>query len=131
MQNQVSAWMDKARESQSASEFLLNDGHSSIASSQVFYTMFYIAKALLLSKDLDFSRENRVISAFGKEFKKLDVLSNDFHKNMVAARAIRDSNDFELDFEVNEQDVRQMIQQSYEFYKATQVYLKNKITHEE
>lgn len=131
MQSQVSAWMDKARESQNASEFLLNDGHSSIASSQVFYTMFYIPKALLLSKGLDFSRKDRVISAFGKEFKKLDVLSNDFHKNMIAARAIRDGNDFELDFEVNEQDVRQMIQQSYEFYKATQVYLKNKITREE
>jgi len=86
--------------------------------------MFYIAKALLLSKDLDFSREYRVITAFGKEFKKLDMLSNDFHKNLIAARAIRDGNDFELDSKVDEQDTRQMIQQSHEFYEAAQVYLK-------
>jgi uncharacterized protein (UPF0332 family) len=59
--------MDKARESLNASELLLKDGHSSIAASQVFYTMFYIAKAFLLSKDLDFSREYRAITAFGKE----------------------------------------------------------------
>ena len=39
MQNQISAWMDKARESQNASEFLLKGGHSNIAASQVFYTM--------------------------------------------------------------------------------------------
>jgi uncharacterized protein (UPF0332 family) len=126
MRNQISAWLDKARESQNASEFLLKGGHSSIAASQVFYTMFYIAKALLLSKDLDFSRESRVISAFGKEFKKLDMSGNDFHKNLIAARAIRDGNDFELDCEVDEQSARQLIQQSYEFYEIAQSYLKNK-----
>ena len=123
MQNQISAWMDKARESQNASEFLLKGGHSNIAASQVFYTMFYIAKALLLSKDLDFSRESRVITAFGKEFKKTGVLSNDFHKNLIAARAIRDGNDFEVNFKVDEQDTRQMIQQSHEFYEAALSYL--------
>lgn len=124
MQNQISAWMDKARESQNASEFLLKGGHSNIAASQVFYTMFYIAKALLLSKNLDFSRESRVITAFGKEFKKLGMLSNDFYKNLLDARAIRDGNDFELDSNVDEQGTRQMIQQSHEFYMAAQAYLK-------
>jgi len=123
MKNEVSAWMKKAHDSQDASEFLLTGGYFSIAACQAFYTMFHSAKALLLSKGLIFTRELSVITAFGKEFKQADLLNGNFHKHLIAAREVRDNNDFQVDIKVSKQDATQLVQQSQEFYKAAQVYL--------
>jgi uncharacterized protein (UPF0332 family) len=46
----------------------LRDGDIDFAASRAYYSLFYIASALLLSRGLSFSSHSGVIANFGKEF---------------------------------------------------------------
>jgi uncharacterized protein (UPF0332 family) len=62
--------LEKAKENIKAAELLLSQGFEEISASRAYYAMFYLAEALLHSRDLSFSSHSAVIAAFGKEFLK-------------------------------------------------------------
>jgi uncharacterized protein (UPF0332 family) len=66
------ALIRKAEESLRAAQFLLQQEFNDFAASRAYYTMFYVASALLLSKGLSFSSHAGVISAFGQQFARRD-----------------------------------------------------------
>ena len=65
---EISELLERARLSQKAAANLLRDGFPGFAASRAYYSMFYVAQALLLSKDMSFSSHSAVIAAYGKEF---------------------------------------------------------------
>ena len=59
------ALLNKARKSLGAANALLNDGFYDFAIARAYYTMFYLAQALLQIKGLSFSKHGSLLGAFG------------------------------------------------------------------
>ena len=56
--------------------------------------MFYTVQALLLTKNLSFSKHSAVISSFGKEFIKNGIFPPSLHKNISKAFDTRQAGDY-------------------------------------
>jgi uncharacterized protein (UPF0332 family) len=67
-ENDILELLTKAKESLKAAELLFDGGFYDFSASRSYYTMFYTTEAVLLSKNLSFSKHSAVIAAFGKEF---------------------------------------------------------------
>ncbi|GEM_PF-4469741 len=57
--------LDKAKRSLFAVKLLLDQGYPEFAMSRVYYAMFYMAEALLMSQGLSYRTHGGVIGAFG------------------------------------------------------------------
>ncbi|PIY16639.1 MAG: hypothetical protein COZ15_05010 [Elusimicrobia bacterium CG_4_10_14_3_um_filter_49_12_50_7] len=58
------------------------------AVSRAYYAMFYCAEALLLTKDLRFSKHSAVHSAFGQYFAKTGEIKKKLHKILCLTHLI-------------------------------------------
>ncbi|MGF1461279.1 MAG: hypothetical protein ACFBSG_19905 [Leptolyngbyaceae cyanobacterium] len=56
------------------------------AASRANYTMFYIAEAFLWHKGLSFSSHAAVVSAFGREIAKPEIVPIQFHRYLLTIR---------------------------------------------
>ncbi len=70
----------EAKESLRAAKDLLLLNYWGYAASRAYYAMFHVASALLLQKELSFSKHLGVISAFGREFAKPGIVPSEFHQ---------------------------------------------------
>jgi uncharacterized protein (UPF0332 family) len=61
--SEIKVLIDRADESHQAAKLLLDKGFSNFSAAQSYYTMFYLAEALLYSKGLEFSSHSAVIAA--------------------------------------------------------------------
>jgi uncharacterized protein (UPF0332 family) len=122
--SEVKALLEKAKRSQKAAAKLFKDGDVDFAASRAYYSLFYTAEALLLSRELSFSSHSEVISNFGKEFAKTGVLNPKFHHYMMESQDRRNIGDYSVLAEVTPEQVREMLTWAKEFIKAAENYLK-------
>lgn len=112
----LSAFIDKAKESLAASKLLADNGLYDFAGSRAYYTMFYIAEAFLLQKGLSFSSHSAVISAFGREIAKPGIVPVEFHRHLIVAQNKRTQGDYSInDASLSSDEVQCLIQQSEQF----------------
>ena len=102
---------------------LLNDDYVDFAASRAYYAMFYAIEALLLSRDLSFSKHSAVISAFGKEFIKTGLLNVRFHRSVMDAFDIRNAGDYGSMHAVSEEKAREIIAEAGELLEAAQALI--------
>jgi uncharacterized protein (UPF0332 family) len=86
--------LDQARDSIAAAKLLLEQLYPGYAASRAYYSMFYVAEALLLGEGLSFSKHSAVIAAFGKHFVRTERVPSEFHRYLIEAQAIRQSGDY-------------------------------------
>lgn len=94
MTKEIQNLMNKARRSLKAANLLAKDGFYGFAVSRAYYSMFYAAEAVLLSKGLSFSKHSAVIAAFGKEFIKTGLFEHELHQNLFTAFDLRNLADY-------------------------------------
>jgi uncharacterized protein (UPF0332 family) len=82
--------MTKARRSLAAARRLHGDRDFDFAVSRAYYAMFYAAEALLLHRNMSFSRHARVIAALHREYVTSGELSRENHAALQ--RAFNDRN---------------------------------------
>ena len=80
---EIKVLVDRANESHQAAKLLLDKGFPNFSAAQSYYTMFYLAAALLYSKGFEFSSHSAVIAAYGKEFAKTQALDPEFHRHLI------------------------------------------------
>jgi uncharacterized protein (UPF0332 family) len=120
----ISEIIEKARLSLKAAKDLLNDGYPDFSASRSYYAMFYAAEAILLTRNLSFSKHKAVISAFGKEFAKTGIFSYDLHRYISDAFDIRQAGDYGPIGSVNEEKAQSLIEQAKEFIEKIEEYLR-------
>jgi uncharacterized protein (UPF0332 family) len=76
MTDGVQELLDKSEQSIDAAGLLLRDGYDDFAASRAYYAMFYAVEALMLDRDLSFSKHSAVIAAFGKQFVKTGIFDS-------------------------------------------------------
>lgn len=123
MTPEIKELLERAKLSQKAAVNLLRDGFASFSASRAYYSMFYIAQALLLSKGLSFSSHSAVIAAYGKEFAKTKLLDPEFHRLLMEAQDTRNIGDYGMIGEVEESEAQEIINWSKKFLKAAEKYL--------
>lgn len=106
--------LSKAKESLQAAQILESNGLVAVSASRVYYSMFYVAQAFLLSEELSFSSHSSVISAFGRIFAKAKRVPPEFHRYLINAQEIRTEADYDLNPEITSVQLKKMIDQAEE-----------------
>lgn len=98
-----------------AAELLARDGYYGFAVSRAYYSMFYIAEAMLLEHGLRFTSHAGVISAFGQHFSKTQKVPSEFHKYLLAAQDGRTEGDYDIHPKLSAEDATLAIGRAHEF----------------
>lgn len=120
----ISELMQKAKESLEAAKSLYRDGFYGFSTGRSYYSMFYAAEALLLTKNLSFSKHSAVIGAFGKEFVKTEVMPKKLREYLVSAFDIRQLGDYGAPGSVSEDRAQFLIEETKEFIETIEEYLR-------
>jgi uncharacterized protein (UPF0332 family) len=121
---EIQHYLNRAKESHAAANVLLERQFWGFSAAQSYYTMFYLAQALLLSKGLTFSSHSAVIAAFGKEFAKTKLFAPKFHRLLIDAEARRAIGHYGgLDTIVADGEATESYQWAEEFIRAVKDYL--------
>ncbi|MBT0651427.1 HEPN domain-containing protein [Geomobilimonas luticola] len=123
MTDSVRELLEKAEQSIGAAELLVKDSYIDFGASRAYYAMFYTIEALLLSRDLSFSKHSAVIAAFGKEFVKAGIFDNRFHRYILDAFDLRNAGDYGAINAVSEEKARQTIREARELLEAVRNHL--------
>jgi len=125
MTPEITGLLDKARQSVEAAQALLADNYVDFAASRAYYAMFYALEALLLTKNLSFSKHSAVISAFGKEYIKTGMFDPRLHRSVIEAFDLRNAGDYGTMHAVSEELASQTIQSARELIQAVSSHIDN------
>ena len=115
--------LEKAERSLKAAESIFHKGDYDFAASRAYYSYFYIAEALLLTKNLRFSSHKATIAQYGLHFAKDKVLPPHFHQKMIEAFGLRQIGDYSISEPVLMGDVEEVIREGWAFLAAARGYL--------
>ncbi|MDI3475866.1 MAG: hypothetical protein PWQ79_2205 [Thermococcaceae archaeon] len=116
----------KAEESLEAARTLLEKGAYEFAVSRAYYTMFYCAEAILLTRSISVSKHSAVIALLGREFVKTGEVPHKFFTYLRLAFQLRQVADYSFETHLSEEDARIQIKRAKEFLDFTRSYLKEK-----
>jgi len=123
MNEEIDALLEMADKSIRGARLLFEDGLYGFAVSRSYYAMFYLATAVLLTKDLNFSKHKAVVAAFGQHFVKTNIFDHKFHRYLVEAFEQRQIGDYEPVEEITKEIAQKSIGMAAEFSDAAKGYL--------
>jgi uncharacterized protein (UPF0332 family) len=106
--------LERAQESLDAARLLYEKGYARFAASRAYYTMFYLAEALLLGKGLSFSKHSAVIAAFGQHFAKTGLVPGKYHQFLISGMETKQIGDYSLE-EIDDSEADLQITRAEEF----------------
>jgi uncharacterized protein (UPF0332 family) len=121
---EIALLLNKAQKSLKAAILLFENDLTDLAVSRAYYTMFYIAQAFLLSKNLSFSSHKAVISAFGREFVKNKSIPEKYHRFLIDSQLRRNEADYDIAPNITPESVENMIHQAQEMLEFSSQYFK-------
>jgi len=116
--------LEKAQESLKASEILFKEKLFDSSASRVYYAIFYAVEAVLLTKELSFSKHSGVISSFNKEFIKTKIFPEKLKYYLNEAFNMRQKSDYGPSRSISSDKAQALIEQAKEFISITEEYLK-------
>ena len=120
---EIEVLISRADDSHQAARLLLDKGFSNFSAAQSYYTMFYLAEALLHSKGLEFSSHSALIAAYGKEFAKTELLNPEFHRRLITVERRRAVAHYGAESSVSDESALESYQWAEEFMRAVKAYL--------
>ncbi len=123
MTPEIEALLEKSQQSLQAARALQAGGYFSFSASRLYYAMFYVAQALLLSRGQSYSSHSAVIAAYGKEFAKTETLDTRFHRWLLDAQDVRNIGDYGIGEEVSAVQCQELMMWAKSFLEAASLYL--------
>jgi len=121
----VSDLLKKAKESLEAAESLFKSEFYDFSASRSYYAMFYITEAVLLTKNLTFSKHRAVIAALGKECSKAGIFPQILHRYLADAFDLRQLGDYGSSGSISKDKAQELIEHAKEFIEIVEEYLRN------
>ena len=115
--------LDKANESLEAANSLFEDGHYGFSASRSYYAMFYATEAVLLHKDLQFSKHSALLSSFNKEFVKEGIFPASIFKSLQKAFELRQEGDYGL-FPMEGEEAKTIMEETQVFLQSIRDFLR-------
>jgi len=123
MTPEIESLLAKSQQSLQAAELLQADGYFNFAASRLYYAMFYVAQALLLSREQSYSSHSAVIAAYGREFAKTGTLDTRFHRWLLDAQDIRNVGDYGIGEEISAVQCQELVMWAKSFLETANTYL--------
>jgi len=99
----------KSKDSLKAARLLLENNLPAFATARAYYTMFYIAEAMLLKKGLVYSSHAAVIAAFGREFAQTKIIPIEYHRYLIDGQEKRTEADYSLNPNISLEQTQEFI----------------------
>ena len=109
----------KAEDSLSAAQLMQENGYHDFAASRAYYTMFYLAEALLLEYGLAFSKHSAVIAAFGERFAKTGLVPKELHRYLTEGQDSRNVADYHVGSTLTKDEADLQIARAGRFLEVT------------
>ena len=117
----------KATRSLAAARKHMQDADYDFACSRAYYAVFYAIEALLLTKNLTFSKHTAVISAFNEHFLKTGEFPKEFSKLVTRLFRNRQIGDYEFDVSIEKHQAEEDISSAQQIVESVQKYLTSDI----
>ena len=91
--------------------------------SRCYYAMFFMAEAVLLTKDLSASSHKGVISLFGEHFVKTKIFDRNLGKALNDAYDKRLVGDYGVGFAVTKQQAEDLLETAQNYFQKLKTYL--------
>lgn len=122
MKDSTQQLMLNAEETLHAAEILFKEEYLRDAINRAYYSVFYIAEALLNEKDLRYSKHGTVHGAFAQHFIKTKIFDEKYHKLLTGAFRRRMLGDYDEVTRFRSSEVTQTLEQAWDFLKAAKDY---------
>lgn len=109
------ALLRKAHSSLQAAKLLAGEKLFDFAVSRAYYTMFYVAEALLLGQGLSFSKHSAVLAAFGERLAKPGLVPSQLHRYLLDGEDSRHVGDYDLGPGLSAEEAAEQIRRAQEF----------------
>lgn len=123
---EIASLIQRAERYLRSAEMLLKEGDYESSVSRTYYAMFYLAQAMLITKDLSFSSHKGVLSAFAEHFIKTDIFPWEMGRELNRAFEKRQLGDYEYTFVISEQEAEKILTKGREFAENIINYVKEK-----
>lgn len=114
----------KGRRSLAAARRLAEDGDHDFAVSRAYYAMFYLAEAMLLTRDLRFSKHAAVISAVAQHFVRPGMLATEHLDALRAAFELRQLADYISGAAITAWQAQETLSRAAAFMDAAEAHLR-------
>lgn len=123
MKESTQQLMLNAEETLNAAEVLFREEYLRDAMNRAYYSVFYIAEALLDEKDLRYGKHGTVHGAFAQHYVKTKVFDEKYHKLLTGAFRRRMLGDYDEVVQFKSEDVKETLLGAWEFLQAAKDYL--------
>ena len=124
MTGDIKRLLDKAQRSLRVAQRLMEEKDFDFSASRAYYAMFYMAEALLLTKQSRSSRHSAVIAEFFKHFVKSGLLRREFHEMLYRAFEERQIGDYGFEEDFPRKEAASLVGDARRFLEATRPLLK-------
>jgi len=122
--SQLQRMFKKADRSISAARRHIKEDDCDFASSRAYYAAFYSLQAVLLTRDLSFSKHAGVISGFNQHFVKTAIFPKNFSKLISRLFRHRQSGDYDFGSNISTEDAERDVRTAEEIRQSISEYLK-------
>ncbi|MBQ7925331.1 MAG: HEPN domain-containing protein [Lachnospiraceae bacterium] len=124
MDNLISYRLASANEKLRSAKLLLAAGQYKDSVGRSYYAIFSAIRAVLATRQIDFSKHAGVIAYFQKEFIKTGIFDKKYSKYLQQAFQIRNSSDYDDFFIVSRQDAEEQYKSAAELVAVIEEYMK-------
>jgi len=107
--------LERAESKLSAAKVLLKEGYYDDAVSRAYYSMYFAARALLLTKDIAPKTHKGLISKFGLEFIDTGFIERTYGRALNVAEEDREDADYSITCEITEEEAKTVIEDAKKF----------------
>ncbi len=124
MDDLVKYRLSSANEKLTSAKVLLDAGLYKDSVGRSYYAIFSAIRAVLATRQVDFSKHAGVISYFQKEFIKSEIFDKKYAKYLQQAFQIRNSCDCDVFFIVSKQDAEEQYERAVEILGVIAEYIR-------
>jgi uncharacterized protein (UPF0332 family) len=127
MKEEIRDLIEKAGKYLITAQQALNSGDFDSCASRSYYAMFFVAEAVLLTKNLTALSHKGVITLFGKHFVKTNILERNLGQAINDAYDKRLVGDYGIGFIVTKEQAQDLLKTANDFVNKLRDYLQKQI----
>lgn len=121
--NVIKKITDKVNEKLLTAALNFDNQYYNDAVSRMYYSVFHIISALLLTKGLTYSSHGQAIGNFNREFIKSKILPEDFSKKIELLYKYRQMGDYDADENIEKETAEEMFKYAKEIVTKCKEHL--------
>lgn len=121
----ILGYIEKSQKKLEAAEKLFDLGYYEDAISRIYYAVFHIVQALLLTEGEKAETHKGVVTLFGLLFIKTGRFKKDLGRYLANLKDDRESSDYEILSFIDRETAEKALKEGKEFIKEALEYLKN------